>query len=588
MKMKRTICLILSIMIVLSVLAGCQAEPDVSTDPPESRTPTQTQEPNSQGTTASHTPGLNAEEHSEIYEKIHSILKDSEFYFMDETDALVPYYEMAAERKEAILNSPTEIVKADEFIPGETYTGTAYYVSPNGNDDNDGLSLETAWKTAGRIGWGDVQEGDAVFFERGGIYRLTEGSIRAVSNVTYSAYGEGAKPIITLTQENSARTECWELYYEGADGEKIWRYYQQTGDVCGIVLDDEAYAKRVLEWPTPEGWLALDIQVMDPANGIIAPEDPCGKYQVASANEYRTVEEQLINDLTYICRVDISNLTYPVDFREEYRTGNLYLRCDEGNPGECFEGIAVIAQQQTQHGDIYSTLVDGAHADGWVLDNLSMKHYGSSGIFSYLQSSQNSVIQNCTVEWGGNLLCQFESEKPTNGFCLVGDGIYCFANNVTIRNNYLRQGGNGFTFEGNWEDIDHLGSYIAEGNLIENCGQGIRTYFISPEYERTYDEIILRDNIILDTGNGLNNACWEEPVAIDLGHEPVQYAKRIEVSNNIMIGSTLAMFRIPDSTGIDLDIHDNVIAQSRDGALITECAWLTSGGVVWHMMEDAK
>lgn len=50
-----------------------------------------------------------------------------------------------------------------------------------------------------------------------------------------------------------------------------------------------------------------------------------------------------------------------------------------------------------------------------------------------------------------------------------------------------------------------------------------------------------------------------------------------------MIGSTLAMFRIPDSTGIDLDIHDNVIAQSRDGALITECAWLTSGDVVWHM-----
>ena len=46
--------------------------------------------------------------------------------------------------------------------------------------------------------------------------------------------------------------------------------------------------------------------------------------------------------------------------------------------------------------------------------------------------------------------------------------------------------------------------------------------------------------------------------------------------------------RWEELTGIDLDIHDNVIAQSRDGALITECAWLTSGDVVWHMMEDAK
>lgn len=34
MKTKRVICLILSIMMVLSVLAGCQAEPDISTDPP--------------------------------------------------------------------------------------------------------------------------------------------------------------------------------------------------------------------------------------------------------------------------------------------------------------------------------------------------------------------------------------------------------------------------------------------------------------------------------------------------------------------------------------------------------------------------
>ena len=43
MKSKKTICLILSAMMVLSVLAGCQDEPQASTDPPESSTPTQTQ-----------------------------------------------------------------------------------------------------------------------------------------------------------------------------------------------------------------------------------------------------------------------------------------------------------------------------------------------------------------------------------------------------------------------------------------------------------------------------------------------------------------------------------------------------------------
>jgi len=42
--MKRIICLILSIMMVLSVLSGCQAEQTVTADPPESSTPAQTQE----------------------------------------------------------------------------------------------------------------------------------------------------------------------------------------------------------------------------------------------------------------------------------------------------------------------------------------------------------------------------------------------------------------------------------------------------------------------------------------------------------------------------------------------------------------
>ncbi len=50
MKMKRMISLILSVMMALSVLAGCQAEPDVSTNPPESSTPVQTQEPTVQDT----------------------------------------------------------------------------------------------------------------------------------------------------------------------------------------------------------------------------------------------------------------------------------------------------------------------------------------------------------------------------------------------------------------------------------------------------------------------------------------------------------------------------------------------------------
>ena len=169
-----------------------------------------------------------AAETSEAYDVIHEILPDSEFYFLEDETALASYYAEANARKDAILNSPTTIEKSDTFIPGETYTGTAYYVSPNGNDDNDGLSPKTAWKSPEHVVWGDVQEGDAVFFERGGIYRLTENCIRLISNVTYSAYGEGSKPVLTIAQENSAQPEYWELWQEGENGEKIWRYTETS------------------------------------------------------------------------------------------------------------------------------------------------------------------------------------------------------------------------------------------------------------------------------------------------------------------------------------------------------------------------
>ena len=525
--------------------------------------------------------------HSTEYVMIKEILGDTRIYDLSDEDVLTPYYEMATERKAAILNSTTEIVKSDEFIPGQTYTGTAYYISPSGNDENDGLTPETAWKSAHRANWGDIQEGDAVFFERGGTYRLSISAINAVTNATYSAYGEGAKPIITLAQENSARSECWELWHEGENGEMIWRYYQQVGDVAGIVLDDEEYAKRVLEWPTPDGWLALDIKAMDPANGICAVEDPCSPMQIASAGEYRTVEAQLVSDLTYISRIDISDLEYPLILGAEYRSGDLYLRCDAGNPGECYDDIAVIAIQLTEWDDPYDTLFDGAHADGWVLDNLSFKHYGSSAIFSFMNSSRGAVIQNCTVEWGGNRINQVQSEEPTNNFCLIGDGIYCVVNNVTIRNNYMRHGGNSFTFESGGEQVEDLGTYLAEGNLIENCGQGIRTYFIDSPFVGALDELILRNNIIIASGDSMNNACAEEPVAIDLGHDNIQYANRIEVSGNIMIGSTLAMLRMPDHRMVDIEFFDNVIAQDNEGTLITEFSEKYGYEIVWYSMMDA-
>ena len=45
--------------------------------------------------------------------------------------------------------------------------GTAYYVSCDGDDQNDGKSPETAWKTLARVSAAELSAGDGVLFRRG-------------------------------------------------------------------------------------------------------------------------------------------------------------------------------------------------------------------------------------------------------------------------------------------------------------------------------------------------------------------------------------------------------------------------------------
>lgn len=118
----------------------------------------------------------------------------------DDAAAATAILEEAVARRETIQTSKTQIVWDEALIPGKTYTGTAYYVSNQGDDGNDGLSPETAWATLDRVNQAPLEYGDAVFFERGGVWRNT--TVETKEGVTYSAYGEGAKPRICASPGN--------------------------------------------------------------------------------------------------------------------------------------------------------------------------------------------------------------------------------------------------------------------------------------------------------------------------------------------------------------------------------------------------
>ncbi len=113
-------------------------------------------------------------------------------------------------------------------------TGTCYYISYRGDDSADGLNPETAVRNIEEIRAraSIMKPGDAVFFERGGVYR-TVLDLNAVSGVTYAAYGTGEKPIISGSYCNYARTDIWQKHEEN-----IWKISYFPHRDAGVMVFD--------------------------------------------------------------------------------------------------------------------------------------------------------------------------------------------------------------------------------------------------------------------------------------------------------------------------------------------------------------
>lgn len=137
----------------------------------------------------------------------------------------------ADEMRSKILSSNKQGVKI---------TGTTYYVSEKGDDSNDGKSPKTAWATpAGvEVHNASFKSGDAVLFERGGVFR---GNMRLASGVYYGAYGTGDRPCIYGSARNFANANFTN------SGNNIWQLREMFGSDVGIIVFNhgEAVGNRV-------------------------------------------------------------------------------------------------------------------------------------------------------------------------------------------------------------------------------------------------------------------------------------------------------------------------------------------------------
>jgi uncharacterized repeat protein (TIGR02543 family) len=88
-------------------------------------------------------------------------------------------------------------------------TATTYYVDNiAGDDENDGLSSDRAWKTLDKVNSAEFEPGNFILFKRGGSWKgcLKIFNVAGTEDkrITYSAYGTGDKPKLIGDEDASA------------------------------------------------------------------------------------------------------------------------------------------------------------------------------------------------------------------------------------------------------------------------------------------------------------------------------------------------------------------------------------------------
>lgn len=408
-----------------------------------------------------------------------------------------------SDQRDAILNSETKIEKSASFIPGETYTGKAYYVSNSGSDANVGTSPEQPWATLKRVNSAGLKRGDAVFFERGGSWygRFTV----SADEVTLSAYGTGSKPIISGSDPNVGNAELWKEYAKTRDDGTVWVYENAATDVTQIFFNSgETVGVRVTPNRIADGYVDSKGNAFD-------------------------VREGLTENLSFFCELDLAGWNLSQTLADEYHEAKLYLRCDEGNPGTVFSNIQVM----------YTLYGIGNEFCGTVVDSLSLQYFGSLAVSGGMGMASSVcdeyalipsvTVQNCEISYCGGGISNYNSTDEDlyqPGFS--GGALQLSGNGNRALNNYIH-------------DVDSKVFVIAHHGEAEQ-GAG-------------YEDITISDNLLVNNCCALHLTDYSYWIARK--EEPC-YFKNINFSENTVLYTGYGWFRQQERSSQEYPLNGNL------------------------------
>lgn len=447
----------------------------------------------------------------------------------------------AEQLKDLILNAKSQL----------EFSGNIYYVSNDGDDDNSGLSITAPWKSLEKVSNSKLSDGDTVLFRCGDIFR---GYVKTHSNVTYGSYGNGKKPRLYGSEKNLADETLWELF----DGEhNIWRLTEKTLDVGTLVFNDGEYHSVKLI----PSYIGNKFVCRDDEN---KPFD-VRKEMLRDLDVYWHFDEKIVGNSVF------GNNSYVPDVKDDSK-GEVYLRCDKGNPGKIFKSIENLAGRHMFY--------VGSN-ENVKIDNLCMKYIGKHAVAAGGNCVKGLNVTNCEIGWIGGAIQHYAGTDPNypqgkrGSVTRFGNGVevYGGCSDYKVSNCYIYQvydAGITHQITTNGEKFE-IKNVLYKNNLIENCVYGIE-YFLdmnNGDTESIMDGINICENIIRLSGYGWGQQRHNtDTPALIKGWNYVNRAKNFVICDNIFDRCRYRMLHLVAKQKESLPIlSDNIYIQNNGGMI---------------------
>ncbi|MGV8168876.1 MAG: right-handed parallel beta-helix repeat-containing protein, partial [Candidatus Nanoarchaeia archaeon] len=403
------------------------------------------------------------------------------------------------------LNDTTNCEVTANFVFNSTTPQTYYVDSTLGNDSNQGITEETAWKTLDKVSSTNFNPGDIILLKRGETWNNQTLSL-STSNILIDAYGAGNNPII----DGSFPITNWTLYSGSiyttniGSGRSIYALFINQN----IRQTDAHYPNTGYLYPsststTLYSFTDTDLSLtLSQINGSkIALRDDPWQQIVRTVSNYNAgthlvtftpdAESEMQSDSGYI----LSDMLWMIDSPGEWwynsSSGDIYLWASDSS------NVSNTDVTATENFDA----VIISNATGITISNITVMKTAKNGI--YLENVNNSLITAANISYiqtYGIYLNNSNSCNITNSDVMNSHhyGIQIIGSNNTIQNNTIYNTGNIMLYRQN----------VDQPYGIRTTVYGVNNSIINNTITHMgYGAIKIGGNYSLISGNLIDDAC---------------------------------------------------------------------------------